>query len=68
MSKWTTQRPTKPGWYWAKVLAGGIHSMIWVGVAQKTEKTLIARMIGDGGTFSLSTFHNFQGPIHPEQD
>lgn len=48
-------------------MAGGCDSVIWVGVARKGDKGLIARMIGDGGIFSLSTFHSFQGPIQPEQ-
>jgi hypothetical protein len=65
--KWTTEKPTVPGWYWARILAGGGDSVIWVGVARKGDKALIARMIGDGGIFSLSTFHSFQGPIQPEE-
>jgi hypothetical protein len=67
MSKWTTQRPTKPGWYWAKWLNGGTDFVVWVGWSSLCDDILIARQVGDTKEYHLSELCAFQGLIQPEQ-
>ena len=63
--KWTTEKPTVPGWYWAKWEEDGREFVIWVRPNSLRNNALDARL--DGETYSLEDFHSFQGPIKPEE-
>jgi hypothetical protein len=68
VSKWTTQRPTKPGWYWAQWVAGGTEFVVYVRWSNLCDDILIALQVGDKTEIHLSELDNFQGPIHPKKD
>ena len=61
---WTTEKPTKVGWYWATWTECGAKFIVWVGRKSLKDSDLCARF--DGEVFQLSDFHVFQGPLAPK--
>jgi hypothetical protein len=64
--KWTTDKPTKPGWYWAKWKEDGQEFMVWTRKNNLENNRLDVRIYGE--TYSISDFHSFCGPIQSQKE
>lgn len=71
MSKWTTEKPIVPGWYWARrdtpYAEGLVRQIIWVCPESNQNPALGARTMLGKYHESLENFKYFQGLIQPEQ-
>lgn len=57
---WTTDKPTKPGWYWARMSPNEPH--VCELVFDEDGVTLV-----NGETFSQMEDHEWAGPLEPPQ-
>lgn len=69
--KWTAEKPTVPGWYWAKrdtpYTERLVGQIIWVYPESNQNPVLVAKTMFDKYHEILDNFKYFQGPIQPEE-